>query len=203
MFDRLAEFPNSVYFKHPLTGDTLLHLAAASANEKAILFLIRYNASKTVTNARGETPHMVVGRGVDLVVGGASTSGSQTTPKSEAEETTLRDDSTSSSHHAGGNSGRTLQRRTSATILKDLLEEENQAGGGDSSSALDTASAAGVTTKDKDSSSPLSRVGMGLLLAKKRTLKGLSSAARRVLRCAKILRPFRDAWTCKICYEGE
>ena len=193
MFDRLAEFPNSVYFKHPLTGDTLLHLAAASANEKAILFLIRYNASKTVTNAHGETPHMVVGRGVDLVAG-AKAAGSQNTSQSGIEDTALRD-AGSSSHIANGNTGRILQRRTSATILKDLLEEENQATG-DPSSGQNTVLDA--TTKD---SSPLSRVGAGIL-SKKRTLEGLSSAARRVLRCAKILRPFRDAWTCKICYEG-
>lgn len=150
-----------MYYKHPLSGDTLLHVAAACANEQAILTLIKHNSSKTIANVRGETPHMIVGRGVDLASGDG-----QVSPDTEGStESTKSTDPHKLAH-------RSLQR---VTTLEELLQDE------------------GISPSSPTKSQRL----------RKHRLSKLSGVAQRILRCAKILRPVRDAWTCKICYEGK
>lgn len=144
--------------------------------------LLKFNASKTVANIKSETPHMAVGRGIDLA--GAETHHSSSTPRATLSRVGTPDGNrtTSPLDSEGGQPSSPLaharlQRRSSKAMLASLLAEE--------------VGAATATGADNTSV-----VGVGV------EKKSLSAVAKRILRCAKLLRPFADAWTCKICFEG-
>ena len=137
--------------------------------------LLKNNASKTIVNSQRQTPHMVVGRRVDLAAAMQSETSQHSVHRTHDQATT------SSAHH----------RQISASLLVDLLADEYVGTGPKPSRVKNTVSTSppsvAVTAATKRMQQPSAL---------------LPSAARRVLRCAKLLRPIQDAWTCKICFEG-
>lgn len=65
----LVSKKSSVDASNPMTGDTLLHLAAKNKNEKAGIFLVKSGARVNSTNNRGETPlHIAAENGLYQLV---------------------------------------------------------------------------------------------------------------------------------------
>ncbi|XP_067130283.1 rabankyrin-5 [Centruroides vittatus] len=66
---RLVKRGSSLTAINPLTGDSLLHLAAASGNEEAGIFLAVHGANPNMTNNKGESPlHVACSQGLSNLV---------------------------------------------------------------------------------------------------------------------------------------